>query len=178
MAKHSPAELAAGAVVLIVAFGFLAYAVARTGRGDSGGDLLHASFDRIDGLTLGSDVRIAGVKVGSVVASRLNPQTFRATVDFTVESDVRLPTDSSAEVISDGLLGGKYLSLTPGGDTATIPDGGTVTITQSSINIEELLGRFIFSAANLADSQHAAAPSAPAKPAAPAGGLPPLGGSK
>lgn len=183
MAQRNAAELAAGAAVLIVAVGFLGYAVANTGRGGgSGGDVLHAQFERIDGLASGADVRIAGVKVGSVLSSSLDAQTFQARVDFTLASDIHMPKDSSAAISSDGLLGGKYLSLSPGGDTATIPNGGAVTVTQSAINIEELLGKFIFSAANLAsdarksDAAGAAAAQAPA-PAQP-GLLPPLGGTK
>jgi phospholipid/cholesterol/gamma-HCH transport system substrate-binding protein len=149
MAQRNAAELAAGAVVLVVALGFLGYAVANTDRIGIGGYTLHASFNAIDGLTVGSDVRMAGVKVGSVTAARLDPQSYQAEVDFSLADDVKLPKDSSAAVTSDGLLGGKYLGLEPGGDTATIPPGGTVTITQSSVNIEQLLGKFIFSMGNL-----------------------------
>ena len=180
MAQHSGAELAAGAVVLAVAIGFLGYAVAHTGRSTGGGDVLHARFERIDGLSTGAEVRIGGVKVGSVVGSQLDPKTFQATVDFTVAQNIRLPKDSSAAITSDGLLGGKYLSVVPGGDTATIANGGMVTVTQSAINIEDLLGKFIFSAANLAsdarkaNAEGQAAPKPEAKP----GELPPLGGEK
>ncbi len=71
-----------------------------------------------------------------------------------VDDGIKLPKDTSAEVTSDGLLGGKYLALSPGGDAAMLPPGGTITITQSSISIEQLLGKFIFSAGNLASSMH------------------------
>jgi phospholipid/cholesterol/gamma-HCH transport system substrate-binding protein len=149
MAQRNGAELVAGAVVLAVAAGFLWYAVANTGRSVGGGYDLHARFDRIDGMPVGSDVRIAGIKVGSIVAARINPQSYQADVEFTVQSDVKLPKDSSAVVTSDGLLGGKYLSLEPGGDTTMLASGGEITLTQSSISIEQLLGKFIFSAGNL-----------------------------
>ncbi len=173
--------MAAGAIVLVVAVGFLGYAVAHTGRSAGGGDVLHARFERIDGLSTGAEVRIAGVKVGSIVGSQLDPRTFQATVDFTISPDIRLPKDSSAAITSDGLLGGKYLSVVPGGDTATIPNGGMVTVTQSAINIEDLLGKFIFSAANLASDARKAdgdAKAAATKPDAKPGELPPLGGGK
>jgi phospholipid/cholesterol/gamma-HCH transport system substrate-binding protein len=149
MAQRNIAELLAGAIVIAVAVGFLGYAVANTGRSVGGGYTLHAKFDRIDGLTVGSDVRVAGVKVGSVAAARIDPQSYQAVVDFTVASDIRLPKDSSAVVSSDGLLGGKYIALEPGGDTAMVAPGGELTLTQSSISIEQLLGKFIFSAGNL-----------------------------
>ncbi|HET9018508.1 MAG TPA: outer membrane lipid asymmetry maintenance protein MlaD [Acetobacteraceae bacterium] len=149
MPQRNVAELAAGAVVLAVAIGFLGYAVANTGRFAEAGYTLHARFNAVDGLANGSDVRLAGVKVGSVTGMHLDPQTYQAVVDFTVAPDIKLPKDSSAAVTSDGLLGGKYLGLQPGGETDMIPPGGQVTITQSSISIEQLLGKFIFSVGNL-----------------------------
>jgi phospholipid/cholesterol/gamma-HCH transport system substrate-binding protein len=153
MPQRNAAELAAGAVVLAAALGFLGYAIANSGRVELGGYPLHARFNAIDGLAVGSDVRMAGVKVGSVTATRIDPQSYQAVVDFTVAEDIKLPRDSSAAVTSDGLLGGKYLGLQPGGDTETIPPGGQVTITQSSISIEQLLGKFIFSMGNLSAGQ-------------------------
>ena len=166
MPQRNAAEVVTGAVVLAVAVGFLGYAVASSGRVTLGGYELHASFNAIDGLTVGSDVRLAGVKVGSVVGARLDPQTYQAAVDFTVADNVKLPRDSSAAVTSDGLLGGKYLGLQPGGDPQMIPPNGIVTITQSSISIEQLLGKFIFSLGNLSGGQK---PDHPAGDA-PAGG--------
>src|SRR5271154_4785331 len=102
MAQRNVGELLAGAVVLAVALGFLGYAVANTGRSVVGGYPLHAKFDRIDGLLVGSDVRVAGVKVGSVQAARIDPQSYQAVVDFSVANDIKLPRDSSAVISSDG----------------------------------------------------------------------------
>lgn len=155
MAQRNAAELVTGAVVLLVAVGFLGYAVANTDRSSSSGYPLHARFDHIDGLGVGTDVRVAGVKVGAVSATRIDPQSYQARVDFTVSNDLKMPKDSSAVITSDGLLGGKYLSLEPGGDTAMLDPGGEVTITQSSISLEQLLGKFIFSAGNLGGSKPA-----------------------
>jgi phospholipid/cholesterol/gamma-HCH transport system substrate-binding protein len=144
MARRSAAELATGAVVIVLALGFLGYAVVHTGQRLSGGYTLHASFDHVDGLSVGSDVRIAGVKVGSVEAIAFDPKTFLADVGFSVQDDVRLSTDSSATVASDGLLGGKYLQLSPGGEEKMLGPGGTITITQGSVNLEALIGKYIF----------------------------------
>ena len=152
MARRNAAEVAAGAVVLLVAAGFLAFAVAHSGRSAVSGYTLHASFDRIDGLPVGSDVRIAGVKIGNVTSETINPKTYLANVGFTVADTIRLPKDSSAEITSESLLGGKYLSLVPGGDEQMLPDGGTVTITQSSVSLEELLGKFIFSVTDMVNA--------------------------
>ena len=153
MPQRNAAELAAGAVVLVVALGFLGYAVANSGRVSVDGYPLHAKFNAIDGLTAGADVRIAGVRVGSVTGMHLDAQTYQAVVDFTVADDVKLPRDSSAAVNSDGLLGGKYLGLQPGGDAQMLPPGGQIAITQSAVNIEQLLGKFVFSMGNLSSVQ-------------------------
>ncbi|MGH6921904.1 MAG: outer membrane lipid asymmetry maintenance protein MlaD, partial [Geminicoccaceae bacterium] len=112
--------------------------------GDESGYELIARFDRVDGLQLGDDVRIGGIKVGTVVAQNLDPATYRAEVRFTVREDIELPTDSSVSVAMDGLLGGKYLSLIPGGDVEMLADGDEVTLTQSAINLEDLIGHLIF----------------------------------
>jgi phospholipid/cholesterol/gamma-HCH transport system substrate-binding protein len=152
MPRRNLAEVLVGAVVLVIAAGFLTYAISHSGRAPSRGYQLYAKFDHIGGLAVGSDVRMAGVKVGSVDSTTLDPKTYQAMVGFTVANDVKLPKDSSATIASESLLGGNYLSLSPGGDEAMLQPGQTVTITQGAINIEELLGKFIFSASNLATS--------------------------
>ncbi len=147
--RRSVAELLTGAVVIAIAAGFLIYAIAGTGRASANGYLLNARFDRIDGLSIGADVRLAGVKVGRVINERIDPQTFQAIVTFSMQNDIKLPKDSSAQVTTAGLLGGSVLSVVPGGSNATIPPGGTVTITQSAVSLEELLGKFIFNVSDL-----------------------------
>ena len=153
MARHNAAELLTGATILLLAAGFLGYAVANSGRIGASGYALTAKFDRIDGLSVGSDVRLAGVKVGSISEARIDPQSYLAVVTLTVQDGIKLPRDSSAEVTSDGLLGGKFLSLTPGGDTRMLPPGGAITITQSSVSLEQLLGKFIFSVTSLGNTE-------------------------
>lgn len=138
-------ETVLGGVVLVVAIGFFGWAYGRSSVGDPGGYTLVAKFDRIDGLPMGADVRVSGIKVGKVLDQSLDPQTYRAQVRFSVMSDVELPTDSSAAVVSSGLLGGKYVALVPGGDDQLLKDGGEITLTQSSVNIEDLIGKYIFS---------------------------------
>ena len=104
MARRNLGEILAGAAVLLVAAGFLGYAVAHSGRSSVAGYVLHASFDHIDGLNTGADVRLAGVKVGSVLGTRIDPKTYLANVTLNVQDGIRLPKDSSAEVTSEGLL--------------------------------------------------------------------------
>ncbi len=159
MARRNVAEVITGAVVLLVAAGFLAYAVSHSGRSGVAGYPLRAKFDRIDGLNVGADVRMAGVKVGAVISARIDPKSFLAEVNFTVQSGIELPKDSSAEISSDGLLGGKYLALVPGGDNVMLQPGQVVTITQSAFSLEQLLGKFIFSASEMKNNQQQIAPA-------------------
>ncbi len=174
MAQRNVSELLAGAVVLVVAVGFLGYAVASTGRGVSEGYSLNADFERIDGLALGSDVRMAGVRVGRITQASIDPKTYQAHVRFSVQNDIKLPADSSAEITSDGLLGGKVLSLVPGGDDKMLPDGGRVTITQSAVSLEQLLGKFIFSVGDLSSNVQKSLKENQQPPASQPSGLPPL----
>jgi phospholipid/cholesterol/gamma-HCH transport system substrate-binding protein len=153
MARHNVAEVGTGAVVLVLAAGFLAYAVLRSGAAPLGGYPLHATFTSVAGLPVGADVRIAGVKVGTVTAESLNPETFLAEVTFTVAHDIQVPKDTSASVSSEGLLGSDYISLDPGGDSVMLKPGGRITATQSAINIESLLGKFIFGSAGSSGQQ-------------------------
>ena len=138
-------ETLLGAAVLAVALGFLAWAYGRSDAGDPGGYTLRAKFDRVDGLEIGGDVRISGIKVGRVLAQGLDSQTFRAEVTFSVRNGIELPSDSSAAIVSSGLLGGKYLAVVPGGEDQILADGGEIKLTQSSVNLEDLIGRYIFS---------------------------------
>ncbi len=152
MARRSVSEIAAGVVVLAVAVGFLFYAVTNTGRAGLGGYTLHASFDNAGGIASGADVRIAGVKVGSVTGLAIDPKSYQAIATFTVQGDIKLSEDSSAAIATGGLLGGNFIALATGGDEKMLANGGTITITQSAVNLEDLLGKFIFNVGNLADA--------------------------
>lgn len=144
MGKHV-IETLMGAVVLIVAIGFIAFAYQSSGIAAATGYPLTAKFDRIDGLSVGSDVRISGIKVGTVAEQHLNPKTYLAEVVMTIDNQVQLPVDTSAEIVSDGLLGSKYLSLVPGGEDKLLKSGDAIKYTQSSFSLENLIGKFMFS---------------------------------
>jgi phospholipid/cholesterol/gamma-HCH transport system substrate-binding protein len=166
MARRNIAEILTGAVVLLVAAGFLAYAVANSGRSAVSGYTLYAKFEHIDGLGVGADVRMAGVKIGNVSEERIDPQSFQAVVGLTVRNDMKLPKDTAAIITSESLLGGKYLSLQPGGEEAILQPGQTITITQSSVSLEELLGKFIFSMTSTPKSGQAGGNAGAAQPGA------------
>jgi phospholipid/cholesterol/gamma-HCH transport system substrate-binding protein len=149
MNRRSIAEIIAGALVLGVAAVFLFYAVSHSGRSVAQGYTVMAKFDRIDGLGSGADVRLSGVKIGQVVDQRIDPETYLAVVTMRVDPRIRLPVDTSAEITSEGLLGGRYIALVPGGSERMIRDGGAIEATQAAISLEALLGRFIFSVTDL-----------------------------
>lgn len=144
MGKHV-IETLMGAVVLLVAAGFIIFAYQSSGMATTDGYRLKAKFDRIDGLTVGSDVRISGIKVGTITEEHLDSSSYLAEVIFLIDEKVSLPVDTSAEIVSDGLLGSKYLSLVPGGEEKYLGEGDTVKYTQSSLNLEGLIGKFMFS---------------------------------
>ncbi len=137
-------ETLMGAVVLGVAIVFVAFAYSRAGVSSVSGYQVFAKFSSVDGLNVGDDVRISGIKVGTVTDQTLDPDFFRAVVDMTIDPEVKLPEDTTAAVVSAGLLGGKYVSLDPGGADETIPPGGEIKFTQSSVNLEGLLGKVIY----------------------------------
>lgn len=144
--KTNLLEVTMGAVVLIVCAFFVVFAYSTSQWQPSKGYEVIAKFDRIDGLMRGSDVRLSGVKVGTIKDIHLDPNTYLAVVHVTLAPEVTLPKDSSAEVVSDGLLGGKYMALVPGGEEEIISPGGEILYTQAAVSLESLIGQFIFNA--------------------------------
>jgi phospholipid/cholesterol/gamma-HCH transport system substrate-binding protein len=138
-------ETLMGAVVLVVAVAFLAFAYKGSDLQVEDGYLVNANFSNASGISLGSDVRIGGIKVGVISALDLDPKTYEAIVSMQVRSSAQMPKDTSAAIVGNGLLGEKYVQLTPGNDDKMIKAGGKIQFTQSSINLEELIGKFMFS---------------------------------
>jgi len=138
-------EAVMGAIVLIIATFFLIFAYTSSKGGVYSGYPLIAKFDRIDGLAIGNDVRISGVKVGSIINIEVDPKTFLAQVVMTVRNGLALPTDTAAEITSESLMGGKYIALIPGGEEKSLTPGEEITYTQSSVSFENLLGKYLFS---------------------------------
>jgi phospholipid/cholesterol/gamma-HCH transport system substrate-binding protein len=138
------AETAVGAVVLVIAAWFLVFAYNSGELRPVTGYTLTAKFGGVGGLAPGNDVRIGGVKIGSVIEQRIDPNDFRAIVVFTVRNDLKLPEDTAAAVTSDGLLGGKYLRLEPGHATTMLAANATLKNTRDALSLEDMLGRAIF----------------------------------
>ena len=173
MLRRNTTEVLTGVLVLAVAFGFLAYALAHSGQNSIGtGYTLYARFDNVAGLNVGAPVRLAGVEVGRVDSEEVDQKTYLANVRMTIRRGVDLPKDSSVTVSSESLLGGEYLAIEPGADETTLKPGQTITITQGAVSLEELLGKFIFSATNMVSamgSTKGGQPAGASGPAAPAG---------
>jgi phospholipid/cholesterol/gamma-HCH transport system substrate-binding protein len=150
--RRNMIETVMGAVVLLVAVAFIVFAFRSASLSNAGRDgyQVTVEFNDASGLAAGTDVRMAGVKIGSVLEQRLNPETYFAIVTLGISDTVRLPSDSSARIIPDGLLGGNYVALEPGGAEDYIAHGGKILYAQGSVNVVDLLGRFIFSAADAA----------------------------
>lgn len=132
-----------GFFVLLIVTGLTIFAFSHF-RMFSAGCVLNAPFDRADGLVVGSDVRINGVKVGEVVEMDLEPQTYRAIVTFRLAPGVALPSDSVAEISGVGLIDHKFLSLVPGSNAEKLKPFDTLHYTKSALSIESLVGRFLF----------------------------------
>lgn len=143
-------ETLMGAVVLVVAALFLVFAYSSTNVRPVRGYDVVAKFERVDGLAVGSDVRLSGIKVGTVLTQTLEPSTYLAVVRMSIDSHVKLPTDTVAQVTSEGLLGSNFVSLVPGADEKVIPPGGEIRFTQAPVNLVQMIGKFIF---NSAESQ-------------------------
>lgn len=142
--ERNTLETVLGAVVLIVAAGFLYLIYAQTDVGaQTGGYPLELRFDSGGSTTVGTDVRIAGVKIGSVIDQHFDPQAYQAVVTIEVDESVKLPKDTSAVVTSDGLLGDNYILLNIGGDAEMLKAGERIRNVQGAINLADLINKFV-----------------------------------
>lgn len=165
--QNSFVETLIGAAVLVIAGAFFLFAYNRTDAGTVAGYPLVAKFDRIDGINVGSDVRMSGIKIGTVTGEELDQKTYRAVIRMAIRSEIKIPDDSSIRVATVGLLGGSYLSVSPGGNDTNLAAGGEFPVTQGSIDLVGLLGKTMFG-----NDDQKSKPSGSAPPAAPAPSTP------
>jgi phospholipid/cholesterol/gamma-HCH transport system substrate-binding protein len=142
--QNTTTETFIGMLVVIVLAGVLFLAYQSSSRAGVGGYDIKASFTSVDGVAPGTDVRLNGIKIGSVSSMELDPKTYQAVLHMSIRSDVKIPDDSSIKVTSAGLLGSQYLAVVPGGDDKMLASGGVITNTQGSINFADLIGRAIY----------------------------------
>ena len=138
-------ETFVGAIVIILAVSFLFYSFSITDNNTEGTYKINATFNRIDGIQIGSDVRLSGIKVGSVVKSSLNQSTYEANLVLIIENSINIPDDSSAKITMDGLLGSNYISIEPGGSDIYLIENDYILYTQGSIDLIGLVGEALFS---------------------------------
>lgn len=141
--KENVAEALIGGLVVLVAAAFLIFMGQSSGFSSGGGQYeLTAKFRSAEGVIVGSDVRMAGVKVGSVTDISLDPKTYLATAQFTVDEGVKVPDDSEAGIATEGLLGGAFVELSPGGSEFMLASGDEIINTQSAVSLLQLLMKF------------------------------------
>lgn len=144
MSNENMTEVAVGGVVLAIAAGFLFYASQVTGFSATPSEYsLNASFRSADGVNVGTDVRLAGVKIGRVVALELDPETYRASAEISVRTDIEVPDDSALAISSEGLLGGNFVEVLPGGSPFYFAAGDEIEFTQGSVSLISLLTKFV-----------------------------------
>ena len=141
-------ETIVGALVLVVAGLFVFYAFTKSDRAGQAGYEIVARFDRIDGLKRGADITLSGVKIGSVTGFDLDRKTYQAVVRMLIGSNISLPTDTHAKIVSESLLGGMVVVLEPGGDKKMLPPGGEIEQTQGAVPLSELIAKFMFGSTN------------------------------
>lgn len=137
-------EALIGLLVIVMAIAFAWFAWLRTGGGTAVGAIeITALFPNTTGIEVGTDVRIAGLKVGAVTHQELDPQTFQVKATLAIDPKIKVPVDSSAAITSEGLLGGSYVALVPGGDPKPLKSGDVITDTQGAMDMMGLVGQFI-----------------------------------
>jgi phospholipid/cholesterol/gamma-HCH transport system substrate-binding protein len=139
-------ETLVGAAVVVIAAGFFAYASKTAGVGGSvvQGYKVIAEFDNAEGVNVGTDVRLAGVKIGTVTGQSLNPENYMARVEMTLDPAISLSDDTAAKVTSEGLLGGKFIAIDPGGSEVKLAEGSVMTLTQGAVDIWALISQAMF----------------------------------
>lgn len=140
------AEFTAGIFVLIGILGILYLAVNIAGQNLIGiqSENYSARFTNVTGLKVGSDVRLAGVSIGEVTEIELDPETYYALVDFKVPAEVTMDDDTIVSIRTNGLLGDKFLSISPGGSGFALEPGDLIVDTESAVNLEDIIGKIAF----------------------------------
>lgn len=143
--KSNTFEALIGAIVIIFTVTFLFFGFQSMRLDDEENYNVSAVFNRIDGIKLGSDIRMSGIKIGTVANQELDNITFQARVSMSINSGVLIPDDSSAKITTDGLLGGNYISIEPGGNDIYLETGDEIMFTQGSVDLIGLVGEALFS---------------------------------
>jgi phospholipid/cholesterol/gamma-HCH transport system substrate-binding protein len=156
-------EALIGLLVVLLAVWFVHFAWLRTGGGNASGAIhVTAQFQNVSGVNVGTDVRVAGIKVGQVASVRLDPKSYQADVTLALDPAAKVPDDSSALITSEGILGGTYMSLVPGGSATPLKSGDVILDTQGSVDLMSMVGQFINKSGGSAGAPPAGNSAAPA----------------
>jgi phospholipid/cholesterol/gamma-HCH transport system substrate-binding protein len=165
--RENGVEALIGLLVVLFAAWFVWFAFQRTGGGGiAGATRVTALFPNAAGVSVGTDVRVAGLKVGVVSAQRLDPKNFEVEATLAIDPKVQVPSDSSAAITSEGLLGATYIALVPGGSTTPLKTGDQILDTQGAIDMMGMVGQFINKTGASGDSKPAAPAAGSGAPAA------------
>ncbi len=141
--RRSVIETVLGALVLMVAVMFVVFAYTNSQLRAVGGYDVLAKFGRVDGLAVGDEVRLGGMRVGSVTAMSLERDGYIAVVRIRLNSEIKLPTDSAIAVHTEGLFGGKFIEIQPGGDETYFEPNGVIAFPQDSIILEQMIEKIV-----------------------------------
>jgi phospholipid/cholesterol/gamma-HCH transport system substrate-binding protein len=164
--QNNAAEVLIGLGVVVVAALLLALFYLHRGADGGSGYEIKAQLPKVDGLGIGTDVRISGIKVGTVSSLTLNPVNYLVLVTMDIDKGTQIPTDSSLQVTSSGILGGQYISIQPGGDEKLLASGGMIENAQGSADLMSMIGHFALGGNGSSSSAPAPAAPAAAPPAA------------
>lgn len=163
--QNNIVETLIGAVVVVVAAVFLYFTYTATSQGSVSGYEIKARFASVDGISVGTDVKLHGIKVGSVSSLMLDPKSYMAVATLTLRKDIEIPDDSSAKITSSGILGSSYISISPGGSDTMLASGSELNDTQGAVDLMGLVGRYINSGAGATSAPKPAAPPQQTAPA-------------
>ena len=165
--RENIGEAIVGLMVVILAIWLVIFAWQRTGGGEKAGSIrISAIFPNASGVTAGTDVRVAGLKIGSVTGLSLDPQSYQVKVDIALDPPAKLPADTSAAITSEGLLGSTFIAMNPGGSPTPLKNGYTITDSLGSMDLMALIGQFINKPSTPAAGDASSAAGAPAGGAA------------
>lgn len=142
--RENGLEALIGLLVVAIAAWFVSFAWDRTGGGTmAGATRVTAMFPNAAGINVGTEVRVAGLKVGTVAEQRLDPQSYQVATTLAIDPSIKVPSDSSAAITSEGLLGGTFIALLPGGSETPLKTGDTIFDTQGSVDLMGMIGQFV-----------------------------------
>jgi len=145
MNNNSTVETAIGAAVILIAAIFFVYAYQTSGKAEgAGGYSVSAEFDNAAGVNTGTDVRLAGIKIGTVTKQMLNPENYQAVITMAIDPKIPLSDDTTAKITSEGLLGSNFIAIEPGGSDVRLTEGGRIAYTQGAVDIWSLISQAMF----------------------------------